>query len=241
MNVGMDQLLMALIFSHSKRLAGALWFLIAQIIDIIVLKIILAYTQNDKQRLIVLIGAVILVFVYEYSGVLFYMFDSAPFETRYPLGRIVECLPQAILGVVYALYIQHKPKATKMLTFVSLLAVTTLSKIVAKYYIGAPQGFGYGGVYLTAGAATICIFAINLPDMIKGKLRSVINYIGSATMGIYCMHMLIGWALNVLCPDRLWQGTLIFDMVIFVIGLVATSVIRLINLKLNWKWVSYVA
>ncbi len=60
-------------------------------------------------------------------------------------------------------------------------------------------------------------------------------------MGIYSMHLLIGRVLNTVFKNRILQGTVWFDLIIFLFGLFMTIVIRVINRKyLKWKWVSYI-
>lgn len=64
-------------------------------------------------------------------------------------------------------------------------------------------------------------------------------------MGIYCLHMLVGWLGTSACSRISMLGeimhinTLMFDAIIFMVCLVLTIFIRCINNKLNWKWVKY--
>lgn len=154
----------------------------------------------------------------------------------YPLGRVIECIPYAVIGIIYS-WCFHNQSLYKIKIPVWIMCI--IFSVVSRKIIPEIPGFGYNGLYLLLSATSICLFVLNLPDIFKGNIRIIINWFGSCTMGIYCLHLLIGKTLNILMPNRLFQGTLLFDLIILVLGILGTVIIRSVFQSTNKKWLSY--
>lgn len=227
---------MGLLFSHYGKLTPHLCFLVVQIIDLVLIVITFQYIEKKEYRIVAWLILMIITFILEYTGIAFYLFETAPYETRYPLGRVIECIPYAVIGIIYS-WCFHNQSLYKIKIPVWIMCI--IFSVVSRKIIPEIPGFGYNGLYLLLSATSICLFVLNLPDIFKGNIRIIINWFGSCTMGIYCLHLLIGKTLNILMPNRLFQGTLLFDLIILVLGILGTVIIRSVFQSTNKKWLSY--
>lgn len=238
--IGINGLIEGLLFGHYSGLAFQLWFLFVQIIILLIVCIILSYVQNDKGKNYILLIMLLLCYIIEYMKINNELFDSSAYAIKYPMGRIIECIPYAIIGILYSWNFKEK----HIICQICFLLFCTVATIISRFYIPAPSGFGYSGVYLLFSSTAICVFSFILPNVFfRGRI--LINYVGTCTMGIYCLHVLIGqWAvaesssINIL-KNILFVNTLIFDAIIFVTCLVITIFIRYLNRKLKWSWIKY--
>ena len=239
--IGIKALLESVLFTHYPGMPAHLWFLFAQIVVLVLICIFLSFGKNEKEKIAILVAMILAALVIQYSGVNFELFNGANQVITYSLGRCIECIPFAACALLYAWIIKDKNATVK-------IAVATVSvcftMICAFVKLEAP-GFGYSGFYPVLFAIAACSFIFLLPDKIDGTVRACLNYVGSCTMGIYCMQGIIGWFLPYIgaripaIGNRLGSGTLVFDAWIFVVGLLVTIVARVVNSKLNWKWIEW--
>ena len=236
-------LLLSFVFPHCPGLPSHLWFLYAQMIILIVMFFILSVAKSDKAKQIVLVMLIIAAFILQYTGANFALFEGTLDAVKYSLGRCIECLPYAAIGTLFAWFFKESKKVFSIVAGL----VGLILAVVCKYIDKGPAGFAYSGLYLFFASTSICIIVFALPDIIKGKVRGYINYVGSCTMGIYCLHGLVGWLLERLCASAnianriLKPETLIFDSFIFIIGFIVTATIRIINKRFKLRWVEYIA
>lgn len=239
--ISINILLKSLMFAACPGLADQLWFLFAQIVIIIALSIAISYSNDEKNKtnnlVFILIGALII----QYAGVNYELFSSSSDVVKYSLGRCIECIPYAVMGLLFSWHIYNRKSVDKIVIICMFAGATVIARLAGI----EPDGFGYCGIYLFLASTTICAFAFSLPDIIIGKIRYGINYIGACTMGIYCMHVLVGWILQKraakfdVINSLLHLDTLCFDILIFLICLVVTMLIKYLNNRLKWKWIDY--
>jgi len=240
--ISIKDLIKGILFTHYQGLPAQLWFLFVQIIILIIVCIILSYAENIKYKNAVLIVMAITAIIMEYAGINYDLFESSAYPVKYTLGRVIECIPYAAFGIFYNWNMRDKKNSIKVCVLLTCLFLTVMSRLCTSQ----PAGFGYGGLYIFFASASVCVLTLIIPDVIAGRLRAVINYIGSCTMGVYCVHMLIGWMVLIagskysVIERIMCINTLFFDAYIFIISLGITIFIRCINQKLNWKWVNYI-
>lgn len=250
--LGPKRLILGCIFSHSPGLPDQLWFLVSQLVLTVIIYLLffhitdrndekaLLVNQNHhlsvrKRRAIVLMIFAVIAIVIQYRGISYKMLQNTAYEVKYPLGRFFECLPYAALGIIYGWVENRLSMLKRILICVAAFILSIIS------YIDFPiiEDFGYSGLFKLFFSIGLCLFFTLLP---QGKNRITIpyiNFIGSCTMGVYCLHMLIGRVLNEFWGDKLFQGSLIFDVIIFALSLFATFILRLLIKETGFKWLKY--
>lgn len=209
-----------------------LWFLTVEVVLVVTIAFAFLIFRNKN---VVLLLLFILSFIYEYTGINYYLFGTAVAEVSSSLGRIIECLPFAVSGILFSRY---KDMRKDLLLFIwfAMLALSLFINI----NVPQPKGFNYSGLYIALMSNVICMIVLSLPDLFVGKIRLLINFVGSCTMGIFCLHTLVGnCMLRFLYESPIYQ-TLGCDVLIFLLCLCISILIRWVNTKLNWKWMSYV-
>lgn len=232
--ITLKDLMMGLIFSHANSLPVQLWYMITQILIIVIIVVLFMYCDTKKKKTGLLIGTIVVSFVLQYTGVSYYLFATAPYESRYTLGRVIESIPFAACGILYTWHMDKLESVKKVI----LIPVLGISGIAAKFILPEIETFQNGGLFPFLIGMAICVFTLVIPDVINGKVRYAINVVGSCTMGIYCMHYLIGGILNQIVGYSALRGTFAFDILIFIVCLILTLVARkLIDIggnKIKW-------
>lgn len=134
------------------------------------------------------------------------MFEASPFEVKYTLGRVVEMIPYSIAGLYYR-KIENIVSCKGYLagSFASIILI-----IISKTF-QLPTGFAYQGIALYFESVFLCICFIKIGTMICIKISSILNKVSSYTMGIYCMHIIIGQILyGVLSVEPLFVNLFIW-------------------------------
>ena len=229
--ISVKKLIMSFMLAHGEGLCVPLWFLMAQLLDLIFIVIVFQYLPDEKARIFASVFILILTFVLLKAGIITELFETASYELKYPLQRTVQCVPYAVLGLLSSCCLKDKKVRIKVITVVAFVLVGFISFKLS-----------LGEVATSMVVAALCEIVLMVPDdVIKGRLRILLNYLGACTMGIYCVHLLLGMRLNGAFSGRLHSGNMTFILSIFLLGLLISIIIRLINRKLNWKFLTYIA
>lgn len=117
------------------------------------------------------------------------------YELCYPLGRIVEMLPTVLVGVILAQNdLLKKVKQNQLIAIAAGLVLIGIGYgvMLAEMRIAYHQ-FGYGFMGLLISASGFVVLFYCLPfDKISDTLKNVMEIVTRYTMGIYCMHILVG-------------------------------------------------
>ena len=234
-NISITKIILNLFFSHSINDTAHLWFLVSQVYIISLLFFLSLLFEDEKKKSYILIFIIIFSFILEYFNVNYYAFNTSISDIRYTLGRTIECLPYACSALLYSKYLHSANIKRKVLWILCLfILLFTSCKLNLK-----TSGFDCEGIINYFKSLIICLVFINIPNVISSKLKCYINYVSSCTMGIYCSHLLIGNVLLHTVYIKQFSGTILFNILIFVLGLVLTILIRFINKKIKWKWLEY--
>ncbi len=194
----------SILFGSSNILAPQLWFISTQILMVCLLFILSSLAENSKNIQIAYIVIIIMSFVFQYTGMNYYLFGSAVYESKWTLGRFVEVLPVAATGFLYA--VNEQKIRYKGIIFLCLAGLVFATKGLAH-----SEGFLYSGLDIYFRALLICFLFINLPQIKCRWLAGIINYIAQYTMGVYCLHFLVG--------RYMWQVLELFHIGINTTGL----------------------
>ena len=175
----------------------SLWFL-SMMIWISGLFWLIRYLSNKKVFLIVVSIFSIICLVLQYTGLNVWLFNQTIFEIRVSVGRIVEMIPYATAGVWLSLTIPHLYKVNfkiKIIIFVSTLAVMGAALIIRNQFISyRTPGDDYAGLFKLSMAALLVLTAYTNPlnAINSSDFKATIKWITAFTMGVFCMHDVIG-------------------------------------------------
>jgi len=213
---------------------------------VMVLTIIYAlifYLLSRKTAFIFLIISGIWALSFVYTGKNYAMFSKLPPEMSYPLGRLAELYPTACVGIALS-HINFNGVREKIsnigvwtlfycITGFEIIWMMLISPTLMQYF---PAGqFNYGYPYHIA--LSIWFFIIGFyfnGSSLPVLIRKIISEIGHYTVGVYCVHMIVGLGLQYLIDTNGIYGrrTLRFCTVCFAACLVIVYGIS----RLPWKW-----
>ena len=230
--VGISDLLWQIATGHSPNLNPSMWFqfvlLVISILFFIVFKL---FTR--RRALILLYALTVFSIWFQYSGYNSWLFGSLRYELKYPLGRIVEMIPYATLGLSISIFKVFERLQKNRGVYLVLFGILSFLFLLFSQYIPAAPGFGYSnGIHLPV---VFCIagFAYLIPlDSIPTKVQKTLQFATNYTLGIYCIHRLIGYSLN---SVLFWAGVKIHHFllcfIIYLLSFIASFIIAKISPK----------
>ena len=199
-----SDLYLQLIFGHSIN--RTMWF---QFVLIILTVFFIGFFKLCKNldTNYLLFGLIIISFTLQFSGfnykIISPLRDFCGDDTlSAPLGRVVESIPWAVIGILFNKYgVVEKVKDKKI--FAVILFLISFIPIVLNKFI-MPKGFGYSGLGLCmVGAAFVLFFSSVVDEIIPEKVGRFIEILAKPTMGIYCCQDLIA---GIIEPDMGYQS-----------------------------------
>ena len=216
----------------NKGLTSQFWFINIQVLIIFTIFLLFKLIGNRKAIILLLV----VTFVYQYSGVNDSVIRAISENIGTVMKRFVGCVPVALCGILYARVMKYKGYREKLV----LLGVLLSLSLVTYKIVPLPPGDYYGGVFTTIISSVVCIIFLTIPDIISGNARIIINYLGSCMMGVYCLHFMVIDFLSIIFRDAMPQSRLFMQFFIYGFCLVLTVFLRIISVKIPWKWLSYV-
>lgn len=188
---GMSDFWWQLCTGHSQKINAAMWYQVV-IILLTLMFFTIFYYLPIKIGLLCIAGLMFLAIGFQYSGFNYAIFSDLRYELKYPLGRFCEMVPYAVTAF-YVAYFQIPQKMEKN-RMPSLIGVFVITGILMNHsFIFSPEGFGYSGIQRIFIALGLIMIAWLFPfDKLPTVLSNVIVIISRYTLGIYCMHNLIG-------------------------------------------------
>ena len=185
-------LLWQLLTGHSYN--APLWYMYVLIILTVLFSIVLSLCKNRHNIILFIILLFSLFYLYsEWNGIFF----ELRWELKWPLGRLVEMLPYSAIGLLIGF---NKDKIEKMkwkykigslgglfIIWIVCLGLETYGILFVKF------NYGYSGLSLFFKSIFIFLMCLYISYIsINGKVEELIVKISRYTLGIYCMHVLIG-------------------------------------------------
>ena len=214
---GFRALFWQLVTGHAFHVNAPLWYM-AVLIWLTLLYVIIFMLPNKKISFAAIQAIAVIALVMQYSGANYSLFKALPFETKYPLGRVAEMIPFATIGYDLAHFkvyewIREKKKRHTVVLWTSL-AIAICCLVFGRSTDIA--GFGYNGLFRMIVSVSLFTFFYLLPiETIPEKTAKTIKKVTAHTLGIYCMHYLVGNILN-LGLDRLHISS---NQILFCAGL----------------------
>ena len=182
-------LLWQLTTGHSNQLNPPMWYLTITLWITLLFCVIHSKLCSKENN--ILCALLVMALIVEYSGINVSLFSDLRFELKYPLGRFSEMIPYAVLGYIFSKYnifncwqsVRHR-----IIFIAFMLTISILCR-----YLDNVSGYGYAGVRYIVIAIFLFAFFNWLPlQNVSEKIKAYINILSRYTLGIYCMHILIG-------------------------------------------------
>lgn len=142
----------------------------------------------------------------------------------HPLGRIFETIPYALLGLLISSYFKVNNWILLLVYAVCLILCLFLGFKYTHY------SYGHAGVGLMLLSFTIMLIFMNIPfNRLSPFVKSPILFVAKYSMGIYCIHLLVG-RIVIACGVDIKPFYL--TILIYFISLIACYLISLIPLRL---------
>ena len=183
--------------------------------------------QRPKFVLQVLLATVFMASVFfQYSGANAHLFGQFEWFVRFPLGRLAECIPFAVVGIVLVesgLVARLRGSRFRLLHLLWILLFCWPRPLVVGFI---PTGFGYQGLTCVRSGLFLVLFFLALPmENIPNQIRKWIEIVSHFSLGVYCIHLPIGMILSkILSMAHLHVDNFLRCLAIFLVSL-ATCVL----------------
>ncbi len=200
-----------------------MWYMVDLLLLTAIVFAIFRMAKNNHIALAIVNILMVGSWVLHYSGISVPYFSSLRGELSSVTGRFFEMVPFVALGIDYAV-LKSKWQGVvgkkRLLVFIAFLAIAAIcfSKPILW------EGFGYIGWHLTI--MTIAIFAVF--DMARltppYTLQVAVNQLSRYTLGIFCIHMLIGMMLKALSRyfDLNYETGFFFCVAVYILSYMAS-------------------
>ena len=176
--------------------------MVLTLIFIAVFKII----KNNDHESCILCVIMIAALILQYSDLHGDFFEEARFEIKYSLGRLCEMIPYACMGILIQRYdLLNRVKKRRYETM--LICVLMLGFLLRYEIFECPSGYGYQGMNSVCVAFfMVVLFYIAPFDKMPEFIIKIIAGISKYSLGIFCMHVMIGTILNLMVfPKFGWR------------------------------------
>ncbi len=236
------QLVTGVNISQSKSIADyvrnaftghAMWYQI----DLIVLSLVffLIFCVLEMRTGIVLINVLFVISIYlQYSGINMAIFNTCgPY--KYILGRLFEMMPYAVIGFDLAYFgLYQKAEKFRTIAIVCSLAggilILNIILPIGLLFRGPSNvpGFGYaGGIGIIFSILIVAIAYLIPQRWFTESMKKCISFLSPYTLGIYCMHYLIGELLTM----KVKELSFLMCIFMFIICYIVSVLMRRIPIK----------
>lgn len=194
--LGWKDLLWQLLTGHSYN--APLWYMYDLIILTMMFNIIFMFVKKRHNIMLLFLFVISIVYLYfGWNGVFYELMR----ELKWTLGRLAEMLPYSIIGLLAGINsdklekIQYSHKLAGLGILFVLGIICRRLETMGKIWIEFNYGYaGLGLLFKSLLIFGIFLFVSDIPISKKGE--KIIIKISQYTLGIYCMHVLVGESLN---------------------------------------------
>lgn len=196
---GFMDLVWQLLTGHSRYLNATMWYQVDIIVISFIFYLIFKFFDN-KKALVTLLLLMLFCYFLQISGINVALFGELIFELKYPLGRIAEVIPFAVIGFL----IQYFKVFDRIKRYRYIIMPLCVVLFMAGFYVPWPvfKDFGFSGFAKPYLALCIVTFAYMVPlEYVSLSIKKAILTISNYSLGIYCIHRLINTLMNVFVPS----------------------------------------
>lgn len=207
-----------------------LWFMSNQILLTVIVYLIFKICKSKKQKNIVAFCIIFISLLLQYSGIAYDIINSIKIENGWvaiTIGRFIPMITYAMLGILVVnnnlLSSLEKNKKVLVGIFVCLIG-TILYACNTEYTI---SGFGYEGIVSIILSLCIFLLCYFVPaDKLPLRVRKVIVEMSKYTLGIYCIHIMVGASfLNVFEKLNIEMNSIVLCCLIYLVGYLISKLI----------------
>lgn len=207
-SVTLGDLALQLLLGANNKVAGQFWFH-SNLIMLTVAFFALFRFVKPNWRPVALGSLVLLCLVFQYTKLNLLCFGNLPTGVRQPFGRLCGTAVYAVLGISLAAL---KPcldaAARRTRVFLAVASVFAIWLFVyanpcprPSFAFVTSQGekmptLGSIGLQMVALSAAYFLLFYHLPISGRSALRTFVEWLSRYCMGVYCVHMFLGWILN---------------------------------------------
>ncbi len=192
---GVKVLFLQLLLGNGFHVNAPLWYMVTLIWITVFYSLLFRIVSNKRYAFLVIILFSVICLIQQYFGIALSLFGDLSFELKYPLGRFFEMVPSATVGILLGYWFRtHQIKGRNVIWTASV--AIAISWILISGTISRPEGFGYSGISLILVSSALFLVAELFP-LEQGKCNRVIRALTMHTLGVYCMHYLIGNVLDI--------------------------------------------
>ena len=218
---------------NSVYLNGTMWFQVNLIVLTLALALIV-FVANKFHNELFALCAIVCIYL-QYAGTMLFIYKFKA-EIAGSVGRLHEMIPMAVIGYFLAYY-GLLEKSRKH--WITTILVSLVSLWMIRYYTVIPkpdvQTFDYGGLrHIVLGLILIFMFYAPPLEKLPKFVHVIVEWLTKYTLGIYCMHRLVGTLLHYFISHRTIdiETFTFFDCVlIYVISYVISFLIARIPCK----------
>lgn len=178
-----------IITGHSPKINPTMWFQTSLIILTIFFYHLFNAYKERKTSIIVVIIFACLSLLFQYSEINYKIFCSLRYELCYPLGRTIEMIPYASIGILLARFDVLKSLVCKKNKQLYYLIPAFFLFYYFEKRIYNPNGFGYQGIRHIVSDVILFISFGTL--RINNKFSKIIIKVTKHTSGVYYAHRLV--------------------------------------------------
>lgn len=214
-----------------STLNSSQWFLVNQIFITCILYGILKILGKLVKEKRVLGFILLLCIILQYSGLNYAVCSRFPEEAAAAYGRICEMFPMACLGILYAICRNKHFVWKYRFVFYGIFVLSFL--LSYRFYLYVPNGFMYQGIPVMVASTALCVAFVELPG-VNSLIGTFINQLSKYTLGIYCVHILIGnWVKDILdILNITFHLQIIFPVLIWIVSIIVSVLLSFIPIKL---------
>lgn len=189
LQLGIGDLLWQLFTGHSPKLNAVMWYQFDLILLTALFLVIISHFKDRAEWILLAWGVAALAIQY---SKLHLVFLPLRFELRYPLGRFSEMVPLAVVGyLLSSKNVLVRIKSHRLASIV--ISILTMAVAVRLGNRWEPSGYDYQGAKrIVMGVAFVALFCAIPFERIPELGKKIIKVATSYTLGIYCMHNLVG-------------------------------------------------
>ena len=231
--IPLTDLLWQTLFGSDRYLNPPLWYMYDLIIVMFLFLAIFKHYKKYSFEIISVLG--ILSLFTQYSGLNYKFISPLRYEMCYTIGRIVEMIPYAIIGLIIGLKennlfaIVEKARIFRVLAVFTIIFISFVLLALKRGYFSA-EGFYYQGMKLIVKSTLIFLFVyrfVNIERYIP-ILKGAIRFLAKYSLGIYCIHFAVGKYWNIfsdLIGKPELKNTILGCIIIYLVCLVLSYVI----------------
>lgn len=218
-------------FGSSASLLPQFWYMF----DLIVITIFMLSGLYHRGGVLSII-CLACIFL-QYSSLNTCLFDNLKYEMKWPIGRIAEMLPYAILGIALERsHILDRCNKKKILSLFALLISGGIVIMCNQFSIirNPDTGYGYQGINLMLISVILVMVFYLLPFEWMGcKVCYSIYALSKYSLGIYALHIMVGRVMNTIFEKN---GIVCNSFLQCILIFAGSLILSYIICKLPYEW-----